>query len=658
MKTHHPNEHQVASLNTMLALPFRGGAITVHPKHIRFRPMKSPQTIMNKLAISVFALISFATAAFAQRTATATAIVVNHFVVHIDVTDGGAGYTLTDGAGGTIAPPAVTITGGGGSGAAAVATVSNGVVAQISMTSLGSNYTSPPTVLVEPPPPVVKMMAIQRAPMLVVNGEPGRSARVEHAEAAAPTQWFTITNIVLDANAFQWIDDAPNAEQRHYRAASVPPDPSPTACTATATATAAYGYVVQYTVTDGGANYWTAPSVTILGDGTNAAASATISNGVVTQINILNFGSGYSSATVVISPPPRVTTLAEYRVPQITLRWPVPTNMVLQSTAALGGTNSWADLAAIVVSSNPVVWVDTSCTQGTRFYQLGEPIIRLATWPGGIVASTNGNYRTIVFLSSGWFDVLDGWGPIESLVVAGGGSGGTTGIAGGGGAGGLIYTSFDNSRIYGPDNYQVVVGAGGPSQPSGGPYYGTDGGASSFGPFNFFGDPEITARGGASGKPQGSSAGRADGGSGGGNGLHGTPGAGISVPGTRYGQAVPEGNQGGSGNGGGGGGGAGTAGQNASTPDFNPGPGGDGVMSPLVTGDSRYDTYYAGGGGGGCSSSVQAPGGKGGGGGGSHPYSAGDGVPNSGGGGGGGAYTPGNNFRGGSGIVILKYRFR
>jgi hypothetical protein len=76
------------------------------------------------------------------RAATATARVVNGFVVEVTVTDGGSGYTNA---------PGVSITGGGGTGARATATYSNGTVTAITVQSPGSGYTSTPTVVIDPP---------------------------------------------------------------------------------------------------------------------------------------------------------------------------------------------------------------------------------------------------------------------------------------------------------------------------------------------------------------------------------------------------------------------------------------------------------------------------------------------------------------------------
>jgi hypothetical protein len=76
------------------------------------------------------------------RRATATAEVVNGFVVGATITDGGCGYTNA---------PAVAIEGGGGSGAIATAVISNGVVVGITIWDAGRGYTSTPTVYIYSP---------------------------------------------------------------------------------------------------------------------------------------------------------------------------------------------------------------------------------------------------------------------------------------------------------------------------------------------------------------------------------------------------------------------------------------------------------------------------------------------------------------------------
>gem|GEM_PF-5949542 len=71
------------------------------------------------------------------------ATVAYGFLVHVEVTDGGCGYTE---------PPLVVIKGGGGSGATAKAIVEDGVVKSIEITDPGRGYTSTPAVLIASPP--------------------------------------------------------------------------------------------------------------------------------------------------------------------------------------------------------------------------------------------------------------------------------------------------------------------------------------------------------------------------------------------------------------------------------------------------------------------------------------------------------------------------
>jgi hypothetical protein len=83
--------------------------------------------------------------------------------------------------------------------------------------------------------------------------------------------------------------------------------------TATATATnPVSGFITTINVTFGGSGYLTAPAVTIFGGGgSGATATATISNGVVTAVNINpgGNGSGYTSIpnVTIASPPPNLS---------------------------------------------------------------------------------------------------------------------------------------------------------------------------------------------------------------------------------------------------------------------------------------------------------------------------------------------------------------
>jgi hypothetical protein len=240
---------------------------------------------------------------------------------------------------------------------------------------------------------------------------------------------------------------------------------------------------------------------------------------------------------------------------------------------------------------------------------------------------------------------------VEVLVVAGGGGGGKTDDtrrAGGGGAGGYIYVP---KYPIPKDSIDVNVGAGG--RPPTNYTVAGNGGNSVFG--------NITAYGGGGG------ASHADyiassgmyGGSGGGASASNSGGA--ATVGKIDGEivAVKLGSAGGSGNGGGsGGGGGGATGMGSSPPDnvtFKGAMGGAGTQS-IISGETRW---YAGGGAGGADvvsppsgaeSDLQAYGAIGG--------NNGDSNTGDGGSGGGGVSGRLSGGKGGSGIVIVRWKHK
>ena len=302
---------------------------------------------------------------------------------------------------------------------------------------------------------------------------------------------------------------------------------------------------------------------------------------------------------------------------------------------------------------------------------------------GGTVL-TCGDYKTHVFTGPGTFTVTNAGSPsgsnsVEYLVVAGGGGSGTD-RSGGGGAGGFRqnYPSPTTAGLpVTATSYPITVGAGGPANtgPGPGPICGSRGGSGSNSIFS-----TITSTGGGGsgsgadgtnptarpGIPGGSGGGAGQGGS-----VTGPGGTGNTPP-----VSPPQGNPGGTGNGpvnnaGGGGGGAGATGGNA--PPSSGGAGG--VGSPIATAffgptSPSYGTpgpapgrYFAGGGGaGGCTVSGGAGGAGGGGTGGQQPGIPGvAGTVNTGGGAGGANGSPtgaNTGSAGGSGIVIIRYKFQ
>ena len=305
---------------------------------------------------------------------------------------------------------------------------------------------------------------------------------------------------------------------------------------------------------------------------------------------------------------------------------------------------------------------------------VGNPFL-VAT--GGTITE-DGNFKIHTFTGPGTFTVSKisstaAENTVGYLVIAGGGAGAHS-YAGGGGAGGyregrnvpidnftaspLVANAPTNAVTVTSQAYPITVGAGGtgPSSPGDAP----NGNPSIF--------STITSAGGGGGgvnqpdtAPSGGS-----GGGGGGDGGAGVPlgngGAGNTPP-----VSPPQGQNGGNGQaqggygGAGGGGGAGGAGVNATN--TVAGAGGNGVSSS-ITGAS---VARGGGGGGGivCQPDSQGGnpgpggGGKGGGGGAANPTGT-AGTVNTGGGGGAGGNSPSSDdgLNGGSGIVIIRYKFQ
>jgi len=318
-----------------------------------------------------------------------------------------------------------------------------------------------------------------------------------------------------------------------------------------------------------------------------------------------------------------------------------------------------------------LVFVDS--TQGWLVTDNGTqdtaPTTLYVTATGGTI-TCSGDYRIHTFTGPGTLCVscagnVSGSNSVDYLVVAGGGGGGggegigdPSAITGGGaGAGGFRESSGGASGCYtasplgacvsalpvSATGYPITVGGGGTAGTSGSKLGGT--GANSI-----FSTIISTGGGGGGSNPAG------NGGSGG--GVRGACSSGTAGTGNTPPVSPPQGNPGGTNpvnsgpyNGSGGGGATAAGGQNA--PSGTKGVGGAGATTSI----SATPTAYAGGGGGGSGypGTTSGAGGTGGGGGGASPY---NGTTNSGGGGAGGPASPSTGGVGGSGIVIIRYKFQ
>ena len=342
----------------------------------------------------------------------------------------------------------------------------------------------------------------------------------------------------------------------------------------------------------------------------------------------------------------------------------------------MGGT---AGDVTLHVNGQSVTFVYVDATQGwvnvqeTETSKSGVPPYLTAT--GGAATLTCGNFKTHVFTGTGPLCVsalalCSADDVVQYMVVAGGGGAGRSG--GGGGAGG--WRSYNAcspaSPINGPatlpvsvQDYTITVGAGGSGGDSDGATQpATRGTVSTF--------STITSTGGGGGMNYNAPTGALPGGSGGGGGAGGgTGGSGNTPPfspaqGTNGGPSAPS-----TGTRSMGGGGGATVAGTAGTYPNTGGCGGDGTYVPDgwfgptapsygTPGPVGSTRWFAGGGAGAQCTGPLVPGGAGGGGNGSGntPGNREAGATNTGGGS--GSLNNLNGLTGGSGIVLIRYRYQ
>ena len=386
------------------------------------------------------------------------------------------------------------------------------------------------------------------------------------------------------------------------------------------------------------------------------------------------------------------------------------TNKVIM---ARNGSNmdGTADNTNLTTSGLSVTFVFMDSTKGWSLINDDDTSLVGASFvaaTGGTITTVCTNFKVHTFTGPGTFCVSNagnasGSNTVDYLVVAGGASGGIGNTAGGagGGAGGVRVSPGTASGCWTASplgaspavalpvtatGFPITVGAGGAAKgPANNGQAGNSGSNSVFA-----GSSTITSAGGGAGA--GHDAAGSTGGSGGGG-----AGAGPRVPesgfsGNTPSVSPPQGQDGGNGGAGspnypsGGGGGAGGAAPDITNTTSPGGAGGAGIQINIC--GSNY--YWAGGGGGEGYGLVGGAGGIGGGGGGSasgtengpekcggaaggsaintagasSPVNGGNGATNSGSGGGGAVGGcspmggPGTSGAGGSGIVIIRYKFQ
>ena len=233
---------------------------------------------------------------------------------HIQVISGGNGYTRV---------PQVYFSGGGGSNAVAVATLSNNQVVGINVINGGSGYTSQPVIKIGDDlvgaGATANVSAGAVTSLTLTNGGSGYdSASPPKVTIAPPPPGTKAVATAIAANGYVTNLTIQNSGSGYFSAPNVTFSTPPAGVTATATAVLSNGQVVAVTPAGFGSGYYDSnnpPQVSFAGgSGTNtvsakATAQVNYTNGVITNYSVTDGGSNYTSQpTVVVSPPPPTIT--------------------------------------------------------------------------------------------------------------------------------------------------------------------------------------------------------------------------------------------------------------------------------------------------------------------------------------------------------------
>jgi hypothetical protein len=210
------------------------------------------------------------------------AVVTNGQVSSVDITNSGSGYTFI---------PRVSFVQPGGAKLGTATLSSTSVAGTIEVLDGGQGYTTPPEVYIDEPLGDNPVKANLRS--VLTDGK--------------------VTSIVID-NGGQGYLTTP-------RIAII----DPTSAQVLETVVDSDGRITSIEILSGGLGYDDVPSVYIVDNredgGTGAAATASVFNGKITDINISNFGSGYSSSnppSIIIQNPPEARSSVQIGLNEVT----------------------------------------------------------------------------------------------------------------------------------------------------------------------------------------------------------------------------------------------------------------------------------------------------------------------------------------------------
>ena len=227
------------------------------------------------------------------------------FIKHIELVDGGSGYS---------AEPTVTITGGTPSTpATARAFIENGAIQKIDVVEIGSGYQEEPSVVISGGRGSSAAFTVNVVGKVKrVNIEDSGSGYVVNA-TTAPAIEFSTAQGLTDANAIVTVDEHGRIDYVEFLSAGT--GATTTGVTAVITGGSGSGATVSVdmdfsvssvTISNAGSGYFSDPKIEFLEDTEDALvepASATLgtnSTGEITSVNIVNGGSYIKPPTAVI----------------------------------------------------------------------------------------------------------------------------------------------------------------------------------------------------------------------------------------------------------------------------------------------------------------------------------------------------------------------
>lgn len=252
-----------------------------------------------------------ATATATLSSGAITAIVLNRSLRDITITNHGSNYTSAPNVVFTNAVGDTT-----GSGAAATATIQNGKISKITITNPGSGYTAPPVItFTNGGGSGAAATALMKAgagyqksnPSVTINGN-GTNAAISLTTVKSEAKLVPLfqsgqlksIEVVDGGIGYTTAELTLTGDGTGASAAADLAIGDITSLQANVELLTVDGTITNIPVISGGYGYSTA-SVVIDGDGTGAAATATIQNGRVIKINMTNYGSGYRWARVTIT---------------------------------------------------------------------------------------------------------------------------------------------------------------------------------------------------------------------------------------------------------------------------------------------------------------------------------------------------------------------